>query len=130
MKRQRRTVRTAHLSLPRAAIALLALFAFTLQSFVTQTHLHFIRDANDIALEQMIGGAGDVSAKAKARAGNESQHCPICEEMWLAGTYVTPAAAFLALPHATVSVVEVVLSAPQHVQAVSHDWRGRAPPRR
>jgi hypothetical protein len=132
MKRQRPSIRTARLSLPRAAVVLLALVAFALQSFVTQTHLHFAHAGDVAAFGPSFGGIGAAKAgqtRAKLPAKNESGHCAFCEEMWLAGAYVTPAAAFLILPQATVSIVEIISAPRVHVQTVSHDWRGRAPPR-
>ena len=46
----------------------------------------------------------------------------------MAGHYVTPTAMVFALPQQTVAIIPIVIATPFIVEAVSHDWRGRAPP--
>ncbi len=107
----------------RLAAVLFALLTFAVQSYVTQTHIHF----------DMTPASGAAIAKPVAPPGKQPFHetpanCPICQEIAMAGHYVTPAAAVLALPSQSISIVPVVIAIRFIVEAVSHDWHGRAPP--
>jgi hypothetical protein len=120
---RRRKIATAPVRGWRFAAALLAMLTFTVSSFVTQTHIHF----------DMIGSGGIVTAMPDAPHGKHPfketpANCPICQEIAMAGHYVTPGAAVLALPTQSVSIVPIVIAVRFIVEAVSHDWHGRAPP--
>lgn len=103
-------------NLARLAITLFALFAFTLQSFVTQVHVH----GTPVATTQSV---------KTSKGAPEPANCPICQEMLHAGQYVMPSAAnFLPL-----SLVSVAVSTTTGIAAVaqspSHSWNSRGPPR-
>lgn len=100
----------------RFLLALLLLMTFSLQSYLTQTHIHFAP-----SLTQK-GAPGKLPGK------DDPANCPVCQEMVQAGHFVTPAAAALLLPSAQVSIVEIATPVAVIAQAASHTWRSRAPP--
>jgi hypothetical protein len=107
----------------RLAAVMLALVTFAVQSYVTQTHIHY----------DMLGPAGITTAAPVAPAGKlpfkeTPANCPICQEIAMAGHYVTPGAVALVLPAQSVSIVPIEIAVDLIVEAVSHDWHGRAPP--
>lgn len=117
----------------RAAVAL-TLVAFSLQSFMTQTHIHFA-PALERALaasNSALPGAHDAIASKKNHdrypANQDPANCPICQEMLYAGHYVTPAAIAALAPAWAISIIATVELVPLFVSARSHSWRGRAPP--
>jgi hypothetical protein len=131
--RQRKQARaTARQSLPRTmrlALTVVALLAFTFQSYVTQTHIHV---AGRTGIEtSMLGGDAKSSATHKTDkfpANQDPSNCPICQEILHSGSFVTPSAIAALPPALAVSVVVVRLEAAIAHQPVSHSWRGRAPP--
>jgi hypothetical protein len=100
------------------------LLAFLLQSYVTQTHIHF-DTASAIAKTVTADGA---PAKKNSPADDNPDNCPLCQLLY-GGQYVAPDALVFFLPMATVSTIEFALGVTPHYDAVSHSWRGRAPPR-
>lgn len=111
----------------RLAITFLALFAFSVQSYITQTHIH-------LAPQQISGVAGDSKASSPAQphdrypANEDPANCPICQEIMHAGQFVTPAAIAVLLPTLAASTIAIVLDVPIALRTVSHSWHGRAPP--
>ena len=108
----------------RFAVALLALLTFFVQSYVTQTHIH---------LDTASSTAGITTSAPDSPRGTHPfkdtpANCPICQEIAMAGHYVTPAALVFALPAQHVSIVPIQIASRFIVEAVSHDWHGRAPP--
>jgi hypothetical protein len=105
---------SSSLSIARLAVTVFALFAFTLQSYAMQVHLH--------------GTPAAVAQKPGTTEKNDTAHCPICQEILHFGHYVTPSAgtwspALTAIAFAVVSVeTRAMVSAP------SHGWNSRAPP--
>jgi len=128
--------RTARIGFPRDHMAVwrrlllaLTLLAFGLQSYVTQTHIHF--EPRIAAL--FDGGAKAASAgkhqdRDRYPANEDPANCPLCQEMLYAGHYVAPTAIALWLPTLSISTIAIVVRAPSHFDAVSHIWHGRAPP--
>jgi hypothetical protein len=103
-------------------VVMFALLAvFTLQTYVFQTHIH---------------AAGDHAVKADSRdhhdrfpPGDDPASCPLCQEFLHSGQFITPQALVLLPPMLAVSTLQHVDAALPHVEAPSHDWRGRAPPK-
>jgi len=109
----------------RFAAALLAMLTFAAQSYVTQTHIHFDSPTSSDGITKAAPDAPHGKLPVKETPAN----CPICQEIAMAGHYVTPGAVALALPSQTVSIVPLEIVVRFIVEAVSHDWHGRAPPR-
>lgn len=113
---------------PRAAILALTVFAFLLQSFVTQTHIH-----NDFLIAPATGSTQAAlpdqdGTKHQPTAPDDEKHCPFCQEMVHAGAYLTPAPAVFVLPSYSVIAGPVAYVARAYVDVASHFWRGRGPP--
>jgi hypothetical protein len=108
----------------RLAITFLALLAFSVQSYVTQTHIHGAPASSGIAKAEQPAQPHD-----RYPANDDPANCPICQEILHAGHYVTPAAVAVLLPSVAVSTIAIVLDVPIALRSVSHSWHGRAPPR-
>ena len=108
----------------RAIVTLLVLFAFLLQSFVVQTHVHFSPAASATArvfaskVSHLHGFAGD----------SDANQCPWCQAVLSSGTYVMPAAWPIHLPVAFGFVDPIALDAVITISLASHAWQSRAPP--
>ncbi len=101
------------------------LLAFLLQSYATQTHIHFQDDAPAASASTLDTGA----AHTKNTPVNDNpDNCPLCQLLY-GGQYVAPSTLIFFLPLAAVSTIEIVQGVMPHYDAVSHSWRGRAPPR-
>jgi len=113
----------------RLAITLVALFAFTLQSFVTQVHIHKLASGN-IAAAQFDSGKTSFGnqKQGKSPTRDDPANCPLCQEILLAGHFVTPSPVAwtpLSVETFTVPIAIVVATIPQ---TYSHSWKSRAPP--
>ena len=105
----------------RLLVTFFALFAFSLQTYIGQTHIH-------LAPDSFAAGAAHKQAPDKFPANGDPANCPICQEVLHDGQFVTPAAATLLLPSLAASVIEIAAPLPRLIQAASHSWRSRAPP--
>lgn len=108
------------------AVTWLLLLAFTLQTFVTQTHIH--------GTPQGVAGAavGTVfersSPQDKSPIDHSTTACPFCQAIVHAGAFVAAAALLVPRPidwasHSTRRLIETAISAP-----FAHSWQSRAPP--
>jgi hypothetical protein len=111
----------------RLVLTFIALFAFTVQSYLTQTHIHVppaIASAGD------LGAAGEPAKNFpdKYPANQDPANCPLCQEIVHAGQLVLPAATLLVLPSLVLFSVAVFIETATHFRAPSHIWQSRAPP--
>jgi hypothetical protein len=118
--------------LPRAlrlALTIVGLLAFTFQSYVAQTHMH-PAGQRVLALTSETGEAKSTALNKpdKFPANQDPSNCPICQEILHSGSFVTPSAIAALPPALSVSIVVVRLETAIAPAAVSHSWRGRAPP--
>jgi len=124
----------------RQVLPMLMLVAFALQSYVTQTHIHFAghvvtggfmfpREGTRAPSDSALGAAQDQGDHDKYPPGDDPANCPICQEILYAGHYVAPAAVASLLPSVAVSTIEIVETALPRALAPSHNWQGRGPPR-
>lgn len=126
--RPKARAKTAFRGLASRALVLLTLVAFTLQGFLTQTHIHQIASGGPRTVD-IFDGAPTPGQDNKAPAKNGDQNCPLCQQFASAGSFVTPAAAATLVPSLSVSVIQLVVIPTAQLVAVTHIWRGRAPPR-
>ncbi len=105
----------------RLAITLFALLAFTLQSYITQTHIHGA-GGNAIA-------ALDAGKPGKLPNADDQSSCPICQVIAHAGQFVTPSAVAIALPALSAFHVAADKDIAAIAHSSSHIWKSRAPPR-
>ena len=113
----------------RLAITFVALLAFTLQSFVTQVHIHKLTSGNIAAAQLDTGKFSAGNQKpGKSPARDDPANCPLCQEILLAGHYVAPTpVAWTPLSVATFTAPIAIVIA-TIAQAYSHSWKSRAPP--
>ncbi|HTT98376.1 MAG TPA: hypothetical protein VMF58_10025 [Rhizomicrobium sp.] len=112
----------------RLAISLFVMLAFGLQSYITQTHIHLKPDTFS-SYAKLNHETGKQDPADKFPANGDPANCPICQEILHSGQFVTPTAAVLLLPTATVSIIKIVADIPVAAQRPSHAWRSRAPPK-
>lgn len=120
---------------PRVALSrivmLVTLLAFSIQGYLTQTHIHWAMERQaslSQSQDHRTANGAPTDRKDGYPANEDPANCPLCQELIHAGQFVTPAAAALGLPFFSISVIEVAVPTAMLVQAVTHIWRGRAPP--
>jgi hypothetical protein len=106
----------------RFLVTLLVLLTFSLQTYIAQTHIHL---KPGTFAGQM---AGKKPAPDKFPTDSDPANCPICQELMHTGAFVTPSAAALLAPTASVSIIAIVTVLPAVTGLSSHAWRSRAPP--
>ncbi len=109
----------------RQVLASLVVVLFALQSYVTQTHIHFLHLAR---AAQTVGLAVKAPAHHNPQPADNPASCPICQDMAMTGHYTAPGAILFALPPLVAMPAQAVLEVPRFVATVSHIWLGRAPP--
>ena len=133
MRQTRPEVQTR--AVARRFIVFVTLLAFCLQTYLTQTHIHFAAEnrsafsleQNAAALFKPIAGTPEVPWD-KFPPNDDPANCPLCQEILHAGHFVTPAAVAILLPFDRLSVIVVTAVTPLLAAAVTHIWRSRAPP--
>lgn len=120
----------SHKAMPRAqqsgvsalrfVVVCLALLTFTLQSYVTQTHIH-------VAADSIVSTTGK-KLPDRFPANGDPAKCPLCQEALHSGQYVTPASAALVAPQLSAQIIPAIVEPAIRVLVVSHAWRSRAPP--
>jgi hypothetical protein len=103
----------------RFIAALIAIFSFTLQTYVVQTHIH--------APGFEVSGLGQVNHPSPLGKDNQDD-CPICQAFAMAGTFVTPALIILALALSFIDASPIVALRTTAGPLVARNWRSRAPP--
>ena len=112
----------------RVIISMLAMLAFGLQSYITQTHIHLKPDTFT-SYSKLDHQSGKEDPRDKFPANGDPANCPICQEIAHTGQFVTPSAAVLLLPTAAISIVALATEIIVVPLRASHTWRSRAPPR-
>jgi hypothetical protein len=103
----------------RFIAALIALFSFTFQTYVVQTHIHAP------GFETGLFG----QAHHPSPLGKDSQDdCPICQAFATAGSFVTPALIILALALSFIDASAVVALRTTTGPLLARNWQSRAPP--
>lgn len=119
----------------RRLLPTLMLVAFTLQSFVTQTHIHFTPDALTRLTEYVDSDSGKIAHQyvgqnehGTRKTNDDPADCPLCQEILYSGYYVAPGTPSVPPPaHLVTATASVGLELP-FVSATSHIWQGRGPP--
>ena len=105
----------------RFIAALIALLAFTAQSYLVQTHIHIPGAASVVP----FGGA---SHKAPAGGKDNQDDCPICQAFAAAGSFITPALIILALALTVINAAPIFTLRATTGPVLTRNWRSRAPP--
>jgi hypothetical protein len=109
----------------RRLLLVFTIAAFAQQSYLTQTHIH-------IPPALAAGGGGavlDGAGHGKTPSRDDPAHCPLCQEMLLAGAYLAPVAIVILPPLLPAFRIELAARELPFIAAASHSWHGRAPPR-
>jgi len=122
--------------LPRQVLLTLFACAFFLQSYITQTHIHGAQGAGENSVARLLialSGDGSDSAFAgqddKHPGKDPAEHCLFCQAVSSSGAFVSPAVAALVLPCETLALIPLQAAPFAAIEAVSHSWHGRAPPK-
>jgi Protein of unknown function (DUF2946) len=108
------------------AVALALLCCFTLQSYVTQTHIH----GAAYSAHGTLNAATLRTAPGQSPIDGDRATCPFCQAIIYGGAFDSPAAPLLLLPTLWTEVATPrVASAGVTGQALTHGWQSRAPPR-
>ncbi|MGH6877379.1 MAG: hypothetical protein ACREHV_08390 [Rhizomicrobium sp.] len=110
----------------RRWITWVLLLAFTLQSFVTQIHLHGVAPFGDGAAIAKVLAKTPVHRNAPA--DNDPATCPFCQAIIHAGAFFTPAPPILIFPAQLAQITASLPVRAMFCRAVSHGWKSRAPP--
>jgi hypothetical protein len=105
----------------RFIAALIALFSFTLQTYVVQTHIH--------AAGFETGIAGQANHPSPLDGKNGQDDCPICQAFAATGSFVTPALIILALLLTFVATTPFAALPALAGPRLARNWQSRAPPR-
>jgi hypothetical protein len=101
-------------------IACLILISFTLQSYITQTHIH---NAAPAAIAKTIN-----HAPGKAPADDNPMDCPFCQAVAHDGPFFLPTIPLLILSIEFVEHAAPALRFHRPWEARGHIWQSRAPP--
>ena len=101
-------------------IACLVLIAFTLQSYITQTHIH---NATPAAAAKIV-----THAPGKAPADDNPVDCPFCQAVAHDGPFFLPTVPLLILSIEFVEHAAPALRFHRPWEARGHIWQSRAPP--
>jgi hypothetical protein len=114
-------------------LMLVTLLAFAVQTYLTQTHIHLANEGQIPRVHgQLVLGKASIGAPLERRdrypANEDPANCPLCQELIHAGQFVTPVASVLLLPTLPPTVIERAVQYAPLIHAITHMWRGRAPP--
>jgi hypothetical protein len=101
-------------------VACLLLIAFTLQSYITQTHIHDVRFS---PISKILAGSND-----KSPINNTPTDCPLCQAVAHDGPFFVPAIALLLLTTVLIRLVTRPPRAGTNADVPVHSWQCRAPP--
>jgi len=121
----------------RSIVLYVALATFSLQGYVTQTHIHLTNAALAGAASQGSSKIAAKDAKTDSRttprdrypSNQDPANCPLCQEIVHAGHYVAPSAVAFFLPSQSLSVVPLLTTASAPHEPAGYSWQSRAPPR-
>jgi hypothetical protein len=103
-----------------------ALLAFTLQSFVTQTHIHWSPHSSTRTTVALLLD-GPVSQNASPFEKDKTA-CPFCQAIIHAGAFFASGAPLLLLPVLRAEWAVPRLFSIAKRAALAHSWQSRAPP--
>ena len=107
------------------AIAWILLVAFTLQSFVTQVHIHGTFGGGAAGVETLANGL----SQGKSPTRNGTGDCPFCQAITHAGAFSAPSPPALILPVSLPQTAAPIFPAGTSGAIWPPPWQSRAPPR-
>jgi hypothetical protein len=118
--------RPGRLGVWRIAATWALLFAFALQSYITQTHIHGVSAAIGPAASGQVFDT--TFAQAPAHGEDEAIACPFCQAAAAAGAFFTPPPVQIATSRVQTLAAHVPFERNQASVTASFAWRSRAPP--
>jgi hypothetical protein len=109
------------------AVTWVLLFAFTLQSYVTQTHVHVTPHAIHHAVTVKL--TADTPDRGKLPIGNDTTDCLFCQAIANAGAFFLPAPLPLPSPTLWAERAGRAIGTRAPHSEIAHSWQSRAPPR-
>lgn len=109
----------------RLIAALIALFAFSFQTYLVQTHIHGA--AGHEITSQTLGGQTLGGHRAPADK-DDPDDCPICQAFALSGAFVTPVILILAVALSFVGMAPALVPPGTGELLIRRHKRSRAPP--
>jgi hypothetical protein len=101
--------------------------AFSLQSYVAQTHIHITSHTIDrVAAGKPLASTPAHNKKSPAEDGTDA--CPFCQAVANASAFFAPAAPLVLPPALWAESVALPLLAGTVGGATTHNWHSRAPP--
>jgi len=114
----------------RQIVATLALVFFAFTNFAVQTHVHLLPAP---AAPNAALAAGTqlerIPAPQKTSPFDNPATCPLCQDMVFAGHFTTPAVIPILPPALIALPATIAVAIPAYITAITHIWRGRAPPK-
>lgn len=108
------------------ALAWAVLVAFALQSYVTQTHVHWETIA---PVASSSAGSSGSSIESSRPGDSEDLVCPLCQAVAAAGAFVGAAPIAFSLPAARAeAAVPPPIIVGLAIRAAGFSWQSRAPP--
>lgn len=125
----------AHNFPARLVLTLFIALTVLLQGYATQTHVHFLGD-HDAGVITSSGGGAEVTKTSGSQKGEHGKlpskddpaNCPLCQQILVAGAFVSPSTVVLLLPTQLTFPAPVVPVVSNPFRSISHNWYGRAPP--
>lgn len=104
----------------------LLVLAFSLQSYITQTHIHFTPHT----IDHVAGGklVANTPAHNKSPADDGTGACPFCQAVANASAFFAPTAPLILPPVSWVEAVSLPIRAGTIGGPTAHSWHSRAPP--
>src|SRR5579871_1012547 len=114
-----------HRTAVQSFVVLLVAFAFALQSFVTQTHLHRVTPELGGGIVQLVhtGQAG-----GSVPSDTNPLDCPYCQAVAHSGVFYQPPPPLLLLPAMQSEAAMFPAALLSSTKAGAINWRSRAPP--
>lgn len=126
----------------RFVVMMLGLLALAVQSFVVQTHIHIPQAAGKAQTVSLMTLAAvvvtdksgmalhgaPVAPRDKYPINEDPSNCSLCQEIAHSGQFMHSTAVLAVLPFAVSVNFIIFAEALPSFFAVSHIWRGRAPP--
>ena len=100
--------------------------AFSLQSYVTQTHIHVTpHTIGRVTVGKLLAGR---PAHKKSPAEDGTDVCPFCQAVASASAFFAPTAPLVQPPALWAESIVLPLRAGAVGDTVAHNWHSRAPP--
>jgi hypothetical protein len=106
-------------------VVAIAVLAFALQSYFTQTHIHIL--SQGLGLAHIA--ATQKPEQSKIPLNSSPVDCPFCQAVTHAGVFFAPAALLFYVSAVWLKSIAFFLKTREPFNASAYDWQSRGPPR-